>query len=195
MATQRDPQLVQAGKTPRLSLFGLAVLLPMLITGGSLAWAAVDEGPQRLVAGSVPLTSGLILGGTGIFTLVLWWVLDRAMRRHALWLDANRLQVRTSFYTVDLALSELRLEAARVVDLVERPEYRPVLKTNGYALPGFRSGHFRLRSGDKAFVAIAGGPRALWIPTTRDKTLLLQPDHPETLLSRLRELAQAQSRR
>ena len=42
-------------------------------------------------------------------------------------------------------IRELALDKARVLDLDEHTEFRPVLKTNGYSLPGFHAGNFRLR--------------------------------------------------
>ena len=44
-----------------------------------------------------------------------------------------------------------------------------LLKSNGYALPGFRSGWFRLRNWQKAFVATSDGERVLWLPTSRGR--------------------------
>ena len=186
-----DPrlQLVPPGNTPRLLMFALCVLLPLVTTGAALYWALQGDEPLKLIAGSVPLTSALTMGGIGTFVLALWFVLDRAMRRHVLTLSPTTLEVRTSFYTDRLPLSELRLDQARVVDLHEHRELNPGAKTNGYALPGFKSGHFRLKNGDKAFVAIVGERRALWLPATRGKGLLLQPQQPDALLGRLRELS------
>jgi len=73
----------------------------------------------------------------------------------------------------------------------EHPESRPLLKTSGVSLPGFRSGWFRSRNFSKLFVAVSGGSRLLRIPTRRGYTLLLQPCDPGALLARLRELADA----
>jgi len=180
--------LVPPGREPRLWLFGLCVLLPATIIGGALAWPSTTGGPLRL-------TTLATLAGAALLTLGLWWLLDRAMRRHHLELGDGGIRVRTSFYSKTVVLAELQLDAARVVDLQERTEFKPALKTNGYALPGFRSGHFRLRNGSSAFVAITGNGRALWLPTTGRQALLLQPRQPETLLAHLRELAKATPRR
>lgn len=188
-------ELVPPGRQPRTWLFALYVVLPLPITGGALAWSRVADGPRRLLADSMLLSSLTTFAGTALLTVSLWWLLDRAMRRHRLELGDGSLRVLTSFYSRTLRLPELRLDSARVVDLQERPEFTPSLKTNGYALPGFRSGHFRLRNGDSAFVAISGGQRVLWLPVRSGKGLLLQPRAPEALLCHLRELAKATPRR
>lgn len=183
--------LVPPGRTPRLWLFALGVVLPAVFIVGALAYEAANAVPPASVADGVSTSLIVTLAGLAL----LWLVLDRLMQRHRLELEADRLKVRTSFYSIDLAISELKLDAARVVDLEERAEFRPSLKANGYALPGFKSGHFILGNGDKAFVAVAGERRALWLPTTRGTTLLLQPRQPDALLSRLRELANPTPRR
>lgn len=82
-----------------------------------------------------------------------------------------------------------------MVDLDERPEFRPMLRTNGVSIPGFRSGWFRLRSGSRSLVATAGARRLLWIPTAAGHELLLQPGDPRALLDALRALARQDGQR
>ena len=186
-----DPrlQLVAPGKQPRLWMFCLCVLLPVLVTVAALL--AVKNGDTHWdFAGGDPLTVGAAIVGAELLLMsALWALLDKAMHRHGLTLLADSLEVKSSFYSRVVPLSELRLHEARVIDLDERTEFTPGVKTNGYSVPGFRSGHFRLRNREKAFVAIAGERRALWLPTVRDAGLLLQPQQPDALLNRLRELA------
>ena len=93
-----------------------------------------------------------------------------------------------------LAFADIDLDSARMLRLDEHPELKPLLKSNGYALPGFRSGWFRLRNWQKAFVATSDGDRVLWLPTRRGFGLLLQPREPRRLLQRLRELASSPAR-
>lgn len=186
-----DPrlQLVAPGKQPRLWMFCLCVLLPVLVTVAALL--AVKNGDTHWdFAGGDPLTVGAAVVGAELLLMsALWALLDKAMHRHELTLSADSLEVKSSFYSRVVPLSELRLHEARVIDLDERTEFKPAAKSNGYAVPGFHSGHFRLRNREKAFVAIAGERRALWLPTVRDAGLLLQPQQPDALLNRLRELA------
>lgn len=192
MSDDKIHQLVAPGVKPRAILFAI-VALPLAVIVATTLWERGTS--QAIAAVSGGSSSDPIAWGTAAFLIVLWLLLDLAMKRHRLQLDSGQLQIRTSFYTRRVALAELQLDQARVVDLDERTEFKPALKTNGYALPGFKSGHFRLHDGEKAFVAIAGGPRALWLPTTSGKGLLLQPNQPDALLQHLRELAQHQPRR
>jgi hypothetical protein len=192
-----DPrlQLVPPGSQPRLWMFGLCVLLPVLVTVAALL--AVRGGDTRWdFAGGDPVMVGAaIIGVESLLMLAIWALLDRAMRRHRLALSEDSLEVKTSFYSRMVPVSELKLDEARVIDLDERTEFKPGVKTNGYSVPGFHSGHFRLRNREKAFVAIAGERRALWLPTAHDAGLLLQPQQSDALLNRLRELATTPPRR
>ena len=139
--------------------------------------------------GAVDRTPAWALPGAAAFCVALAVALDWGLRRHRIALDASALEVTTSFYRRRVALGDLRIDQARVADLDERTELRPALKTNGTGLPGFKSGWFRLRNGNKALVATVGGRRALWLPTRLGYDLLLEPVRPQALLDRLRELA------
>src|SRR3546814_20115058 len=89
------------------------------------------------------------------------------MRRHQITLDGDGLAVKTTFYSRKLGWGELRVQQARVVDLDEHTELKPILKTNGTSFPGLRTGLFRLRNRRKAMVALGIGPPVLHLPTTK----------------------------
>jgi hypothetical protein len=190
-----DWQLAPASARARGWLFGLAFLLPVVLVTVAMAATMGRATSGSLLAGSVALTWLASVGGVALVCGAVWVVLDRALRRHRIELDGANLVVRTTFYTRSLPIADLRVDQARSVVLAERPEYRPTLKTNGFALPGFSSGWFRLRNGERALVATTGGPRAVWLPTTRDHAVLLEPRQPQALLDRLAELAAEHARR
>lgn len=183
--SRRDPRLdlEPVPASARRWLFVLAVALPAAITAVALAVDTAAAGTGDAA------TAAAVLAGISAFLLAVWWLLDRLLRRHRLQLGGGGIEVATTFYHQSLPLSELDLVRARVVDLGERPELRPLLKTNGFALPGFHSGWFRLRDRSRAFVAMARGPRVLLLPTRRGHVLLLQPRQPQALLDALRALA------
>ena len=177
MIAPLDPrlQLQPAPRRARVWLAGLTIGLPLALIGGSIALQRA-ESPAGL-------------GYTAVAVVLLFLIIDRALYRHRIAIDDGALDVATTFYRRKLALAELRLDQARVIDLAERTEFKPALRSNGASLPGFHSGWFRLRNRSRAFVAIAAGPRVLWVPTTRGYGLLLQPRQPQVLLQHLRELA------
>ena len=183
MIATLDPrlQLQPASRRARAWLAALTVGLPIALIGASMAMQQQTDAPAVLI------------WAAGVVVLV-FVVIDRALHRHRIAVEDGVLEVVTTFYRRKLALAELRLDQARVIDLAERTEFKPMLKTNGASLPGFHSGWFRLRNRSRAFVAIAAGPRVLWLPTTRGYDLLLQPRQPQALLQHLRELAAAPAR-
>ena len=182
-------QLVPPGPRARAWLFTLCLLLPLVLTAATLAIPVLTGSATSLVGGSVPLTVALVLGGLVLLCGALWWVLARFMRRQALRVSADALEVRSSFYRCTTPLAELKLDQARVVDLDERTELKPTLKTNGFSIPGFHSGWFLLRNRRRTFVAITDGRRKLWLPGSGRHDLLIEPADPAALLARLRELA------
>ena len=178
--------LEPASPRARAWLFALVVALPLLLV------ATVELIGER---GDSPGIAWHAIGGVAVFCLLLWAALAALLRRHRLQLDGEGLELATTFYRRRFAITGLDLAAARVVDLGERPEYRPMLRTNGLSIPGFHSGWYRLRNGNRALVATAGGQRLLWIPTTAGHDLVLQPGDPRALLERLREMAGRDGRR
>lgn len=178
-ASRAEPwQLEQASPSARGWLIGLTAVLPLAITGVALGFAEMSD--------NLPITIGIVLATVAIVGGVIAIVIDCAMRRHALTVDADGIEVATTFYKRRLAWGELHLDQGRVVHLDEHTELKPLMKTNGTAFPGFKSGWFRLRNRKKALVAMTRGPRVVWVPTTNDYGLLLQPRHPQALLDHLR---------
>ena len=93
-----------------------------------------------------------------------------------------------ALYRKRVPVADLDLERARVVNLDERTELRPWLKSNGMSMPGFQAGHFRLR-GDfgKAFCLLTQRERVLSLPLRDGKAqLLLSLEQPQALLGALR---------
>jgi len=86
-------------------------------------------------------------------------------------------------------VADLDLDKARILDLGEHTEFRPLLKFGGFALPGFKVGHFLLRNRRRAFCLLTSSDRTLLLPQRDGKFLLLSPDQPQALLDALRRLA------
>ena len=129
------------------------------------------------------------------FVLLVGAFLSWAIRRQRILLDNRELQVQATFYSRKLQVDAIDVDKARVVNLDEYTEYKPGLKTNGFALPGFQAGHFRLRNLSKAFCLVTDRSRVLVLPLRDGGLLLLSPTRPADLLARLRELAAPVHRR
>ena len=95
------------------------------------------------------------------------------------------LQVRGDIYGRFIPREQLRIEAARRVDFDRTEDLRPRLRTWGTGLPGYQSGWFRLRNGERALVYLTDRRKAVYVPTALGYSLLLSPDDPGAFLSAL----------
>ena len=111
-----------------------------------------------------------------------------AMRRRSVTLQHGVLEIRAALYTQKVAVSELNVERARIVDLAERTELKPLIKTNGFSTLGFNAGYFRLRDHfGKAFCLITDSHKVLWLPRNDGKSqYLISLERPHALLDALR---------
>ncbi|RPE77114.1 hypothetical protein [Vulcaniibacterium tengchongense] len=164
---------------PPRSWWTLAVLLGLPIA--MVAWQIATDPPangadrtaQAVAALAVSAAIGLCVSG---------------LRRRRVVLRDGVLVVAAAMFTRRVPVADLELERARVVDLEERTELRPSLKSFGMALPGFQAGGFLLRNRRRGFCLLTGGRRALWLPAAR-QDLLLSLQRPQELLDALRDMA------
>ncbi|MBL8298606.1 MAG: hypothetical protein JNN30_09700 [Rhodanobacteraceae bacterium] len=158
----------------------LTLLLPIGIAG--LAYTLV------LTQTTATLSAGAMLAGAAamlIVPLAAWLLVARSIERQEVRLSGNRLDVAIPYTRKQVALSEIDLSRARIVDLNERTELRPLIRLWGIGLPGLSCGWHLLRNRRRAVVAIFGGRRALWLPTQLNFDLLLELQQPQTLLDAL----------
>jgi hypothetical protein len=118
------------------------------------------------------------------FLLVLGGVLSWAFLRRRITLEHGELLVTSTFYRRRTSVSSMLLEQARIVDLAEHSQFKPGMKINGFGMPGFQSGHYRMGK-HKAFCLVTDPSRVLYLPLRDDRVLLLSPEHPRALLDAL----------
>jgi hypothetical protein len=102
---------------------------------------------------------------------------------------AGALSIRGDLYGRRIPLASLDLATARTLDLTREPEYRPRLRTNGTALPGYAAGWFRLVNGEKCLAFLTDQRRAVYVRTREGYSLLLSCAEGEALLQELRARA------
>ena len=175
--------LVPPPRLARIWLFVLAFAVPLLITGMALGMVTARE-PQQ--GGIVSLA---VIALSVAIMLAVWLITARMLNRQAASLVGGCLEITGALHKRRIALGELDLAQARVVDLAERTELRPRLKLFGMGLPGFRSGWFLLGNGRRGFVTMTNGSRVLWIPTRKGYDLLLEMQQPQAALDQLRAQA------
>ncbi|MFS8136557.1 MAG: hypothetical protein ACMG50_00360 [Thermomonas sp.] len=150
-------------------------VLPFLIIVGLLWFRHIDS------AGLIQFLPPVV-----IVALVLGLSLI-AMRRRSVALVGNVLEVRAALFRQRTLIAEIDLTRAKLVDLAERTELSPFIKTMGMSMPGFHAGRFRLRGKiAKAFCLITDRHRVLWLPLHNGKDqLLLSVERPQALLDAL----------
>ena len=176
MATMTTPPREFAVAPLQSMVWPLAILLMVVLPVGIVV--AVMFGPQQQ---AMPVAARwmLLLALLGVSAALAM------LRRRRITLDQGVLVVAATFYTRKAPLATLDLAQARIANLDEHTELRPGLKSNGYSLPGFQAGHFRLRNRAKAFCLLTTQQRVLVLPQRDGGYLLLSPEHPQALLDAL----------
>lgn len=162
----------------------LAFLLPGIALAAAAAGVAVIafRGDAK-VAWVLPiaLLSAAMIG----FTL----------RRRHVRLEDGVLSIAAGFNSRRVGVGEIDLDGARIVDLAEHTHLKPALKTMGSSLPGYHTGHFRLRDRSKAFLLLSDRSRVLVLPEKSGRKLLLSLERPQALLDALRRVAEYRPQR
>ena len=130
-----------------LVLFGI----PAAVVVASFVVALAHGAPTWpvLIAGSFALA---------VSALAMLWI-RHMLRRIGVSLEGDALVVDAGAARKRFALAKLRAGGLRIVDLDERKDLRPFIRTWGIGMPGLASGRFRLRNGDKAICILTGRKR------------------------------------
>lgn len=168
----------------RWTLLGLWLPMTsaMAIAVGAMLWNASEPAPRGLLF-TLP------------FMLLVGVVLHMLLRRRRIQLEQGELRVTATMFRKRVPLGAIDLDRARIVDLDEHTEFKPRVKTNGFSLPAFFAGHYRLRNKAKAFCLISDRTRVLVLPLRDGPLVLLSPEKPRELLDGLREVAASTARR
>jgi hypothetical protein len=132
-----------------------------------------------LVAIALLLT--VVLGGVGRSV-----VSSRTARFEV---SARGLELRGDWWGREIPRAAMRVSEARVVDLRVERDLQPVSRRLGTGLPGYASGWFRLRNGERALVYLTNQRRVATVPTDLGYTVMMSADDPDGLVAALRQLA------
>ena len=137
--------------------------------------------PSSMAAWVMATIPSLLL----ILGLFLGW-LALSFGHPSVVLTDEGLRLNAPLYGTTIPNAEIAVNQARIVDLNNEPPLtHPRFGTNGIGLPRCRVGWFRLRNRDRALAAITRPKQVLYVPTTRDYSLLLSVAEPEELLQSL----------
>jgi hypothetical protein len=101
------------------------------------------------------------------------------------------LRLRGDLYGRLIPTAQLRLDSARAIDLRSTPNLRPTTRTRGTGFPGYQSGWWRLRDGERALLYVTDQSTVVYVPTRDGYSVLLSVKNPEAFLASLRRAAGA----
>ncbi|WP_049398901.1 PH domain-containing protein [Stenotrophomonas maltophilia] len=187
-----DPKPFDVAESSPLRV--LWIVLPLLAAFVACLYAQLYKAPANAPWIEVTLSPPWFrMGGSAAWSLIVIAVLavglGAAFFRRRVELAGNVLDVRSTMYRRRVPVAQLRLDQAEVVDLQRDRRYGIRVKTNGYSMPGFYAGHFRLQGGGKGFALVTDRARVLALPVSDGSTLLLSVDRPQALLDALRKVA------
>lgn len=157
------------------SVATLSVILALLPLGALYAFTSGQIEPEALR-----------IAQAFFFVLLPAAILIPALRRRAVQFEGTTLTVKSAFHTRRREVSELDLDAARVVDLNDETSFRPILRMFGFSLIGFHAGHYLLRNRKRAFALLTRLEHTLVLPEQDGKLILLSLERPQHLIDDLR---------
>jgi len=102
-------------------------------------------------------------------------------------LTPGALTIHDRFYPVTLLASDVDMSGIRIVDLTQNTEWRPVLRTNGFANSHYRAGWFQLADGRKVRLYRADSQLVVLLPPKGNGApVLYQAADPEKFVQEIR---------
>ena len=144
---------------------------PIAAAAGRAIW------PILLVPG---LVLGLVAGLLGASVM--------AARTATFEISPAGLRLRGDLYGRLIPADQVRGALASRVDFTTMPELTPARRTMGTGLPGYKSGWFRLRNGERALLYLTDTSRAVYVPTSAGYSVLVSPREPDEFLAAVRNI-------
>lgn len=104
-------------------------------------------------------------------------------------LENDRLRLVGDLWRRTIPIESIDVSKARILKLSRKSEYSLKWRTFGTSLPGYASGWFRLRNGQKALVCLTKSDRIVYLPTSLNYALMLSVEQPEQFIETLQRLS------
>ena len=102
-------------------------------------------------------------------------------------INHDNIRLVGDFWGREIPFNSLNVSDARILDLPGNTELAPKRRTLGTGLPGYASGWFKLRNGEKALVYLSRRTDVAYVPTTEGYSLLLSVDNPDQFIETLQK--------
>ena len=147
------------------------------------AGAGPGPGPGRLIGMIAGAAIGAVALAFGLFCVLY----SPGAPRYTL--DSQSLAIHDLFYPVTVRAADVDVERIRVVDFAADADWRPTARTNGFANSHYRSGWYRVASGEKLRMYRADGTRLVLIPPRGSgAAILIEVRNPERFVEEVRRL-------
>ena len=119
------------------------------------------------------------------FVLLITYIFSNYARYE---ITANSLRL-YGLYGKNIKRELIIKESIKIINLDEKSDYIPILRTNGIGFPGYSEGWFRLKNREKALVLIRGKTKkAIYIQTRKNFSIILGSENPEVLVKSITEI-------
>jgi hypothetical protein len=140
-----------------------------------------------VTAGSRPRIRAVVLASVALSVALVGLVLSYAPGPPEYALTAHALVIKDRFYPATINAADVDVANVRVVGVEGSSEWRPTLRTNGFATRHYRSGWFRVAGGKTVRMYRADGSRLVLLPPKGNGTpVLLEVKDPEAFVEDLR---------
>jgi len=136
-------------------------------------------------ASSGPLWFVAAVGAVLLAVLLVLAYTAWSSRHSRAQIEGDRLRLVGDLWGRSIPLASLDLQRAEVLDLRSDGARAPRGRTLGTGMPGYASGWFRLRNGEKALAYLTDTSRVAYVPTREGYALLLSVEDPAALLAAL----------
>jgi hypothetical protein len=122
-----------------------------------------------------------------IAVIVLFIFIGHSSRNMTFTVNDEGLRIRGGFYGRMIPKSDILAEEVRVMNLDMETDYKPKWRTNGIGLPGYAAGWFKLQNKEKALLFVTDRSRVVYIPTSKDYSVMLSTTEAEELAGLLKQ--------
>jgi len=109
-----------------------------------------------------------------------------ASRNSSVEVNSAHIKLSGDFWGREISIDNLNVAALRVINLEQDLAYKPKWRTLGTGLPGYSSGWFKLRNGEKALVYLTRKNDVVYLPTTLGYALMLSLDETDAFIKKLK---------
>jgi uncharacterized membrane protein len=130
------------------------------------------------IFGIIPASSGpyifiWIFSVILIAVIALFVFIGYSSRHVSFEVSDQGLRISRALYGRFIPREEIAVGGVKILNLTVDAEYKPKLRTNGIGLPGYAEGWFKLQNKEKALLFVTDRSSVVYIPTTKDYSVLL----------------------